>query len=839
MRTKLAIAVLTGFLLFTGMSATVFGWYGYRVFTELTPGSWKAPTEVLDRNGKTIVALYGAEWRVAEPVTLSALPDYVPNAFLAAEDSRFRSHIGIDPIGIGRAAVTNVVAGGVTEGGSTITQQLAKTRFLSNRRTFSRKFVEMGIALMIEARLTKDEILEAYLNEVYLGHRDGREVRGLGEAARVYFSKTPEKLTVAEAALLAGIIRAPNRDNPDERARIAKQRRDAVLAVMLDKKWIDKPEHDKAVAAAAEFNAGSRRSRPHPYLLAALRQEFIDNIGARRLAQGGLKIRTAVDVQMQVTAERAVRTGTANLRRAHGFLRRSKPLQAALLSIEPASGGIRALVGGSDFSRSQFDRTRRMKRQPGSAAKPFTYAAAIASRRITPATIVQDEPFKIQLARNRTWDPKNYDGMFRGPVTVREAFEKSLNVPAVRVANDVGVDRVQEVWHEVGIEGDLSSTPAIALGVDDITMRDLAAAYSVFPNLGARSEPHLIESVTEADGDEIYRYEVDRREAIDPAVAYVIHALMRGVVIRGTAAGLNQYGLSYVAGKTGTTSNYRDAWFVGYTPDLLTAAWVGFDDGTPLRMSSGEAVIPMWGWYMSRVPHSRQDIGAPQGVSVVEVEAATGRVWQPGCGPSVVEAFLQGTEPRDPCGGFYDGTQSLTIYMEPGVFNDSMAMPEFDQTYNQIEAVDDPDLADMSMVDTATEVNDEDDTVSVRPPVITPPEVRPPVVRPPVDSAPRPRPPAREPAPPPRDSLEDSITVGGDSATLSAQHVPYAFIFGSKHPYGESAHFLFLREIELGLESADILEKEPFIESTHHVARERDLLYGIPLNLRSVPRSVT
>ncbi|HKY96534.1 MAG TPA: transglycosylase domain-containing protein, partial [Gemmatimonadaceae bacterium] len=426
MRTKLAIAVLMAFLLFTGISTTVFGWYGYRVFTELTPGSWKAPTEVLDRNGKTIVALYGAEWRVAEPVNLSDLPDYVPNAFLAAEDSRFRSHIGIDPIGIGRAAVTNVVAGGVAEGGSTITQQLAKMRFLSNRRTLSRKFVEMGLALMIEARLTKDEILEAYLNEVYLGHRDGREVRGLGEAARVYFSKTPSKLTVAEASLLAGIIRAPNRDNPDERSRIAKQRRDAVLGVMLDKKWIDKTEHDKAVAAAAEFDAGSRRSRPHPYLLAALRQEFIDNIGARRLAQGGLKIRTAVDVQMQVTAERAVRTGTANLRRAHGFLRRKKPLQAALLSIEPASGGIRALVGGSDFSRSQFDRTRRMKRQPGSAAKPFTYAAAIASRRITPVSIVQDEPFKIQLARNRTWDPKNYDGMFRGPVTVREAFEKSL-----------------------------------------------------------------------------------------------------------------------------------------------------------------------------------------------------------------------------------------------------------------------------------------------------------------------------------------------------------------------------------------------------------------------------
>lgn len=751
MRTRLAIGVLVAFVAFTGMAAGMFGWYGYRVFTELTPGSWRAPTEILDRNEKTIVSLYGSEWRVAEPVTLADLPDFVPNAFLAAEDSRFRSHPGIDPIGIGRAAVTNVVAGGVAEGGSTITQQLAKMRFLSAKRTLSRKFLEAGLALLIELRLSKDEILEAYLNEVYLGHRDGREVRGLGEAARVYFGKSPAKLTVAEAALIAGMIRAPNRDNPDERSRIAKQRRDAVLGVMLDKKWIDKIQHEKAVAADAEFSPGSRRLRPHPYLLAALRQEFIDRVGERQLAAGGLRIHTAVDREMQTVAEQSVRSGTARLRRAHGFLRRKKPLQAALLSIDPATGGIRALVGGSDFSRSQFDRTRRMRRQPGSAAKPFTYAAAIESRRITPASVVQDQPFQIQLARNRTWDPKNYDGQFRGPVTVREAFEKSLNVPAVRVASDVGVDRVQAVWHEAGITGDLSNTPAIALGVDDVTMRDLIAAYSIFPNLGVRTEPHLIESV-EKDGDEMYRYEIQRADAIDPAVAYVVHALMRGVVIRGTAAGLNQYGLTYVAGKTGTTSNYRDAWFVGYVPDLLTAVWVGFDDGTPLRMSSGEAAVPIFGSFLSRVPHNSDEIAAPQGVSVVEVEAATGLVWQPGCGPSVIEAFLSGTEPRQQCGGFYNGLQDLSIYMEPPMLSDEMAaqMSAYDSMY-QVQPVDDPDLADMSQVDTATEVDD--DTIVVEPPPVDtvaaplPKPVRPPVIEPPVR----------------RDTVIDSVTAGKDS----------------------------------------------------------------------------
>jgi 1A family penicillin-binding protein len=747
MRTRAAIGVLIAFLAFTGMSAGIFGWYGYRVATEMTPGSWRAPTEILDRNGKTIVALYGSEWRVAEPVVLADLPDHVPSAFLAAEDTRFRSHPGIDPIGIGRAAVSNVAAGEVTEGGSTITQQLAKTRFLSAKRTWSRKFVEAGLALMIELRLSKDEILEAYLNEVYLGHRDGREVRGIGEAARVYFKKTPAKLTAAEAALIAGMIRAPNRDNPDERARIAKQRRDAVLAVMLDKKWIDKAAHDRAVAVKADFDPGTRRLRPHPYLIAAVRQEFIDRVGQRRLAMGGLKIHTAVDRGMQVAAEGAVRSGTQRLRRAHGYLRRKKPLQAALLSVEPGTGGIRALVGGSDFTRSQFDRTRRMRRQPGSAAKPFTYAAAIESRRITPSSIVQDEPFTLQLASNRRWQPKNYDQQFRGPVTVREAFEKSLNVPAVRVASDVGVDRIRDMWHSAGFSGELSETPAIALGVDDVTMRDLVAAYSMFPNLGVRSEPHIIERVTDADGSEMYSYEVQRSEALDPAVAYVIHALMRGVVIRGTAAGLNQYGLSYVAGKTGTTSNYRDAWFIGYVPDLLTAVWVGFDDGTPLRMSSGEAAVPIWGAFMSKAPHRKADISAPAGVSVVEIEGFSGRRWQPGCGPSVIEAFLSGTEPREPCGGFYDGLQTLSIYMEPPVFSDEMAaeMAAYDSAMYRIQAVEDPDLADMAELDTAEASID---TAEVEPPEVAPPIVEPPVVEPPV-----------APPPPPEDSAKDSVVV--------------------------------------------------------------------------------
>lgn len=767
-RAKLSILIGAGAL--TALIVGSMSWYGYRVYTELTPGSWRAPTQILDVNGNTLVALYGSDWQVAEPVALKDLPEFVPNAFLAAEDTRFRHHIGIDPIGIGRALVSNVRAGGVAEGGSTITQQVAKMRFLSAKRTMSRKLAEIPLAIMIEVRLSKDDILEAYLNEVYLGHRDGREVRGLGEAARVYFAKTPQQLSVAEAALIAGMIRAPNRDNPDERSRIATQRRNAVLDVMLDKKWITKQQHDAAVASDAEFRPGTRRSRPYPYLIAAIRQEFIDKLGERALRMGGVKIYTPVDRQMQNAAQLAVAGGTLNLRKAHGWLQRKKPLQGALLSVDPKTGGVRALVGGSNFSRSQYDRTRLMRRQLGSAAKPFTYAAAIASRAVTPSTVVEDQPVTIQLASNRTWEPKNYDQQFRGPVTVRQAFEQSLNVPAVRVAQQIGVDRVREVWHEAGFTGDLSETPAIALGVDDVSMRDVVAAYSMFPNLGVRTEPHVIERIEKQAGGELYKFEGEQTPAIDPAVAYVIHSLMRGVVLRGTAARLSGMGMDYLAGKTGTTSNYRDAWFVGYSPDLLTAVWVGFDDGTPLRMSSGEAAVPIFATYMQRAAHSHDELQPPPGVSLVEVEAMTGRRWQPGCGESVSEVFLKGTEPTEQCGGYFNGSLVMGGYEEPPMITEEQAAAleamAQDMAMRRSEMVHDPDSVDIPDEDTGNVTTD--DTVresrpvpqSVPFPVRPPPERRrteprviPPPPPPETDTgAVPPSPPP--PTPIPRDTLE-------------------------------------------------------------------------------------
>ncbi|HEX8151885.1 MAG TPA: transglycosylase domain-containing protein, partial [Thermoanaerobaculia bacterium] len=555
MRTRLAYAILIAFLLFTAVFVAVTGWYGFRVATELRAGSWRTPTRIIDRNGKVLLELYGAEWRVTEPVILADLPKHVPAAFLAAEDVRFRRHFGVDPLGVGRAALRNVRSGGIAQGGSTITQQLAKRRFLTDERTFTRKAVEAVVAVMIELRLSKDDILEAYLNDVYLGHRDGRSILGLDEAARVYFNKSPKRLTLAEAALLAGMIRAPNRDNPDERVRIARQRRDAVLGVMRDRKWISEAKYADAIDDRVRFRPGTLRPTPYPYYVSALRTEFIDRVGPRKLRAGGLKIYTAVDAGMQRAAEAGVRGGTERLRGRYAWLRRKEPLQAAILSVDPQSGGVRALVGGSSFRKSQFDRTRRMRRQPGSALKPFTYAAAIAAKEITAATIVEDKPVEIQLARNDIWRPENYDERFRGRVTVRAAFEKSLNTTAVRIANDVGVGEVRDLLEDAGFEGELSNTPAVALGVDDVSMRELVGAYSAFPNLGKRTEPHLIERVETESGRRIYRFKVRPKTTLDPDVAFVVHSLMRGVVQRGTAAALSQLGLGHVAGKTGTTSD--------------------------------------------------------------------------------------------------------------------------------------------------------------------------------------------------------------------------------------------------------------------------------------------
>jgi membrane carboxypeptidase/penicillin-binding protein len=323
-------------------------------------------------------------------------------------------------------------------------------------------------------------------------------------------------------------------------------------------------------------------------------------------------------------------------------------VQVAILSVDPRNGGIRALVGGADFRRSTFDRTSQMRRQPGSAFKTFAYLAAIPSSKATTSTLLLDAPVKVELASNQTWQPQNYDQSFRGRVTLREAFERSLNVPTVRLTQQIGLNRVKKTANDFGFTN-VEAIPAMPLGVAEVTMRELTAAYTVFPNLGELVEPALLTSVKDRRGKVLFEREVKRKRVAEAGPVYVMHTLLRGVVRRGTATRLKRYDLGFVAGKTGTTNDYRDAWFIGYAADMVTTVWVGFDRGAPLRLSSSEAAIPVWGAYMGEIPHDVANLEPPAGVTFRDIDPESGMLWREGCPGPIREVYLDGTAPTRHC----------------------------------------------------------------------------------------------------------------------------------------------------------------------------------------------
>jgi penicillin-binding protein 1B len=625
-----------------------------RIARELVPRSWRVPTRILSERGghtRELARVYGTDWRPTPPVLLEQLPPHVADAFLAAEDVRFRHHIGVDPVGIARALFANVRAGGISQGGSTIPQQIVKQRFLTNDRTWRRKIVEGLLAVALDARLSKDDILELYLNDVYLGHQAGSQILGIDEAARLYFDKPPRALRLDEAALLAAMIRAPNRDTPEKRPELARARRDAILAVMRDRGWIDDARLRAAVAHPVDVTRGTLPERAYPYYLRALRAEVVHETGLRPVVAGGLTIVCEMDGDAQRVAEREARRGVERLRARYSWIRQQAtrdPLQVAILSVDPRTGGVRALVGGSDFRRSPFDRTSQMRRQPGSAFKTFAYLSAIVSKRATTSTLLLDAPVTIELSSNEVWEPQNYDERFRGRVTLRESFERSLNVPTVRLTREIGLRRTAKTAESFGF-AHVEPVPAMSLGVGEVSMRELTAAYTVFPNLGERVEPFLLRRVTNSKGKQLFDREIKRKRVVDANAAYVMHTLLRGVVRRGTATGLRRYGLGYVAGKTGTTNDYRDAWFVGYTADMVSSVWVGFDRGSPLRLSSSEAALPVWGAYMRDIPHTPANPKAPEGVTFRDIDPESGMLWRDGCPGPIREVFLDGTAPTRHC----------------------------------------------------------------------------------------------------------------------------------------------------------------------------------------------
>ncbi|WP_447972810.1 PBP1A family penicillin-binding protein [Nitrospira sp. Kam-Ns4a] len=585
----------------------------------------------------------------------SAFPEPVVAAVLAAEDHRFYAHIGVDPLAIARALLANLRHGAVRQGGSTITQQLAKNLYYGRQRTLARKVQDSLAALILERKYGKDHILEAYLNEIYLGQIGPVAIYGMAEAAERYFGKPVETLTLPEAALLAGMIKAPNTYSPLRDKRLAVQRRNQILQRLRELGWITEPAYRAAVTTplrlAPRIEGLAHGSHFLDYVL-----HLVEATQPTALSAGA-RIDTTLDPVLQQLAEEAVAQGLARLEARFPALRhRAWPLEGALVALDPRRGHLLAMVGGRDYAKSQFNRAVQARRQAGSLLKPFVYLAAFEAGleapegAVTPATLVSDTPISFD-AGPVVWSPQNYDRQFHGEVTVRTALEQSLNVPAVRVAQTVGLKRLVALLRALGLTAPLEENLALALGAAEVSLLEITAAYGALAQGGLYVAPTGLQAIRLPTGEPLLPDVQDRRQAVSPQAAYLVTALLKGVVDRGTAAGARTLGLaSIVAGKTGTTDGERDAWFVGYTPALVIGVWVGFDDGTPLHLTGAQAALPIWVAFARRVlPPDSADFPVPAGIVARNIDPASGQLATAGCPEAIEEVFIEGTEPKDYC----------------------------------------------------------------------------------------------------------------------------------------------------------------------------------------------
>ncbi|WP_293678401.1 transglycosylase domain-containing protein [uncultured Phenylobacterium sp.] len=535
----------------------------------------------LDRSG-ALLAVRGSQY--APPIDLDRLPPYVPKAFIAIEDRWYNWHFGFNPWGIARSQIYNMRhrgEGGPLRGGSTITQQLARNLFLTPNQNYRRKAQELILAVWLEAKFSKKQILELYLNRVYFG----AGAYGIEAASQRYFNKPAAQLTLGEAALLAGIMKGPSRYSPVASTDRAARRATIVLYEMAEANFITEAQRDEALRTKVRVN---------PVLANQRAQYFTDWVDDQvRVLVGepteDLVVETTLDLPLQASAEQAVQAGVA-------AAKSSGVEQAALVSID-GEGRVRAYVGGVNYLQSQFDRATQARRQAGSAFKPFVYLTAMEAGR-TPDTPVTDEPIKIG-----NWEPRNYTGQFLGPITIRTALAQSVNTVAARLASEVGTANVASTARRLGITSPIQLDPSMALGAVEVSPLEMAQAYAPFSNGGAFARGYGIERIRTATGRVLYDHGVDRgpRQAViaQPALAYMVQ-MMRGVIAGGTGGRAQVPGYD-LAGKTGTTSDYRDAWFVGYTGGFVTAVWVGKDDNKPMkRVTGGNAPAGIWKAYMTQ-----------------------------------------------------------------------------------------------------------------------------------------------------------------------------------------------------------------------------------------------
>jgi len=589
------------------------------------------------------------------------IPKVMVNAVLSAEDKHFFQHSGFDPMGIARAIMVDIRDRKRTQGASTITQQLARTLWLGPERGWQRKVPETLITLHLEQQLTKEQIFEDYANAIYLGHNGSFSIHGFGEAAGVYLGKDLSEVTAADAALLAGLIQSPIGRNPFRSPDRARARRNQVLSAMRENGYLTQKEYDDAAVAPLNVQREAAESSDAPYFV-DLVNDTLQNKFQYDFQNNSYRVYTTLDMNLQRDAVEAVRTGIEETDKQ--WKRRSKkygtsefPLaQVALVALDAETGEVKALVGGRSYGVSQLDHAI-AKRQPGSSFKPFVYTAAISSALeeggtvLTPATTVADEPTTFEFD-DKIYQPADFGNEYRGTVTLREALAHSLNIPAVKVAETVGYDKVAAVAHAAGLNIDIKPTPAIALGAYEVMPLEIAGAYTIFPGGGMLSKPGFINSIRDQNGSRIYEATPEKSAAIDPRVAYIITNMLQEVIRSGTAAGVRGRGFVLpAAGKTGTS---RDGWFAGFTSKIICVVWVGFDDNRDFKLEGARSALPIWTEFMKRAHQHREyrnvhDFTAPEGVITADVDSATGLLATVNCPKVHSEVFIAGTQPVELC----------------------------------------------------------------------------------------------------------------------------------------------------------------------------------------------
>ena len=648
---KISIAVI----MICATSIMLFGVAFYLYFAHDLPSietlkNYKPPTitRFYSEDGE-IVGEFFIEKR--EVVSLERIPNHLVQAFISGEDARFFQHKGLDYIAILRALFKNIFSGEVVQGGSTITQQVVKSLLLSPERSFSRKIREAILAFKIEKYLSKDEILFLYLNQIYLGHG----AYGVAAAAEDYFGKPVEELTLAESALLAGLPQAPSKNSPYNHPEQAKRRQAYVLHRMVEGGFISYGELMKTLQAPIRLESSKNPFiEKAAYFLEHVRRYVEEKYGKDALYKNGLQVYTTIDTDFQRIAQEAVESGLKEIEKRQKYSSAGLPLtlEGSLICFDLETGYMKAMVGGRDFKRSQFNRVTQARRQTGSAFKPIVYASAL-DKGYTPASIIVDSPI-VFVWGDKKWKPKNFNDKFSGPTTLRNALTHSINVVTVKIAHDIGIDYIQEYAKKLGISSPLHDNLSMALGSSSISLYELTKAYAVFANQGNNFKPVFIKKILDRDGNLLevnpplfYPKEPsDEERILSPQTAYLMTHLLESVVQNGTGWRAKALGRP-VAAKTGTTDQFLDAWFIGYTPELITGVWVGFDDEKTLgeNETGARAASPIWVNSMSKILKDRpiKDFPIPEGIEFTKINPKTGQM---SLGKeAILECFKEGTGP--------------------------------------------------------------------------------------------------------------------------------------------------------------------------------------------------